>query len=78
MRAKILSLPDVPHRGDVVDWMDAGHDADELRTLMDAAPDLDAVEQARQEHEREVNRRRQKRFRDRHRMSRQKASHSAA
>ena len=78
LRAKVLTLDGLPHHGDVVDWLDAGHDATELQRLMDAAPDLDAVEQARQDHDRELNRRRQQRYRDRRCAARQKASRSAA
>lgn len=78
LRAKVLMLDGLPHHGDVVDWLDAGHDASELRRLMDAAPDLDAVEQAHQDRQRELNRRRQQRFRDRRRAARQTASRSAA
>lgn len=78
LRAKVLTLDGLPHHGDVVDWLDAGHEVAELRRLMDAAPDLDAVEHARQDHRRELNRRRQQRFRDRRRVARQQASRSAA
>ena len=78
LSAKLLTLDGLPHRGDVVDWLEAGHDVAELRQLMDAAPDLDAVEHARQDHRRELNRRRQQRFRDRRRVARQKASRAAA
>ena len=78
MRAKVLSLDDVPHRGDVVDWLDAGHEAAELRRLLDGAPDLTAVDQDRLDRKRELNRRRQQRFRDRRLAERKKASRSAA
>ena len=43
LRAKVLMLDGLQHHGDVVDWLDAGHDVAELWRLMDAAPDLDAV-----------------------------------
>ena len=35
---KVVPLPGVPPKGDVSDWLDAGHDADALRGLMKAAP----------------------------------------
>jgi putative DNA primase/helicase len=37
---KLLRLPDLPAKGDVVDWLAAGGTADELRRLADAAPVL--------------------------------------
>jgi hypothetical protein len=33
-----LALPGLPPKGDVSDWLDAGHTADELRALIEAAP----------------------------------------
>ena len=35
---KIIELPGLPDKGDVSDWLNAGHTADELQTLVDAAP----------------------------------------
>ncbi len=35
---KALELPDLPDKGDVTDWLDAGHDVAELRELAVAAP----------------------------------------
>ena len=35
---RILRLPGLPPKGDVSDWLDAGHTADELHTLIEAAP----------------------------------------
>ena len=63
LRAKLLRLEDVPHRGDVCDWLDAGHTADELRALVDAALDLDAVNQAKEERKRWLAAERQRRHR---------------
>lgn len=34
---RVLRLPNIPPKGDVSDWLDAGHAADELRALADAA-----------------------------------------
>ena len=63
LRAKLLILQGIPHRGDVCDWLDAGHTADELRTLVDAAPDPDAIKQAKSERKRMFARERQRRHR---------------
>jgi putative DNA primase/helicase len=38
-RVAILELPGLPDKGDVSDWLDAGHTADELRDLIQKAPD---------------------------------------
>ncbi len=35
---RVLALDGLPSKGDVSDWLDAGHDATELRKLADAAP----------------------------------------
>ena len=35
---KVLTLRGVPEKGDVSDWLNAGHSADELRKLAEAAP----------------------------------------
>jgi hypothetical protein len=40
---RILELPGLPAKGDVVDWLEAGHTADELRELLEAAPDANQV-----------------------------------
>lgn len=34
---KIVGLPDLPEKGDVSDWLDAGHSIDELRAIIDRA-----------------------------------------
>jgi hypothetical protein len=38
-----LELPGLPEHGDVSDWLQAGHTADELRALADAAPAWDGT-----------------------------------
>ena len=43
MKAKVLVLPHLPDKGDVSDWLQQGHTADELRALMDAEPVLDGI-----------------------------------
>src|SRR5262245_13258919 len=35
---RVLALPDLPEKGDVSDWLDAGHDVDELMWLARTAP----------------------------------------
>ena len=50
-------------RGDVCDWLDAGHPVDELQDLIDAAPDLDAVRQAKKERSRMLACKRQRKRR---------------
>ena len=35
---KVVELPDLPAKGDVSDYLDAGHSADELRAVIKAAP----------------------------------------
>ncbi|MDQ2912772.1 MAG: hypothetical protein M3T56_05890 [Chloroflexota bacterium] len=35
---KVVALPDLPPKGDVIDWLDEGHTAVELLDLADAAP----------------------------------------
>ncbi|MBI4240257.1 MAG: DUF3631 domain-containing protein [Candidatus Rokubacteria bacterium] len=35
---KIVKLDGLPEKGDVSDWLDAGHTADQLRALVEAAP----------------------------------------
>jgi hypothetical protein len=35
---RMLTLPGLPDKGDVSDWLDGGHDAAELQALADAAP----------------------------------------
>jgi hypothetical protein len=35
---KVLTLPDLPHKGDVIDWLAAGHNAVELKNLVAKAP----------------------------------------
>lgn len=39
IRVKILALPGLPNKGDVSDWLDAGHTKDDLIRLARAAPD---------------------------------------
>src|SRR5207253_85667 len=35
---KVLALPDLRPKGDVIEWLDAGHSAAELRALAEKAP----------------------------------------
>ncbi|MEF3058714.1 phage/plasmid primase, P4 family [Ralstonia solanacearum] len=34
---RVLELPNLPHKGDVSDWLEAGNDADELRAMAEQA-----------------------------------------
>jgi putative DNA primase/helicase len=43
-KVKVLHLPGVPEKGDVSDWLDAGHDAVELVGLAEAAPEFSGAE----------------------------------
>ncbi len=63
MRAKLLTLDDLPHTGDICDWLDPGHSVEELTELIRTAPDLDEAKRAKQEHRRRVDRDRQRRHR---------------
>jgi hypothetical protein len=65
LQAKLLRLSDLPYHGDVCDWLDRGHTADELRDLIQAAPDPDEIAQAKKHRERELARHRQRRCRAR-------------
>ena len=63
LRASLVALPNLPYRGDVCDWLDAGHHADELRALILAARDFGEIEQAKTDRVRELARQRQRRHR---------------
>jgi putative DNA primase/helicase len=52
---KIVELPGLPEKGDVSDWLDAGHSVDELQTLVDAAPAVTAEDIAAWEAEKSTN-----------------------
>jgi hypothetical protein len=41
-RVRLLALPGLAEHGDVSDWLDAGHEASELRRLLDQAPSFTA------------------------------------
>ncbi len=45
-RVRLLALPGLPAKGDVSDWLDAGHSAAELLELVAATPDLTAADLA--------------------------------
>ncbi len=66
LHVKLVELPDLPHGGDVVNWLDAGHSADDLRELLDATSffDPEKLEQSRIERERLMNRNRQRKYRE--------------
>jgi hypothetical protein len=80
LRVKVLPLPELPPNGDVVDWLEAGHDSSELRELIAAAPlwTPDGVEREREARRRRNGRERQRRFRDRQRAHWRKAAEMRA
>jgi putative DNA primase/helicase len=67
MRVLVLTLPDLPAKGDVVDFFERGNTASDLRRLIDGAPDWtpDAEERERQNRKREQARKRKARQRQR-------------
>lgn len=38
IQVKVVQLPDLPHKGDVSDWLDAGNSKDDLAEIVKAAP----------------------------------------
>ena len=73
LEVKLIELRGLPHKGDVVDWFESGHTADELRTLIHNTPvwnpelqEKDCVDRARQK-----GRERSRRFRQRQREKRE-------
>ena len=71
LRVKVLELPTMPG-GDVSDWLAAGHTADELTAIIEAAPYWrpHGVELERAERKRALTRDRVRRFRERRRAER--------
>jgi hypothetical protein len=69
MRVQIITLPDLPAKGDVVDFFEQGNTAADLRRLIDGAPDWtpDAEERERQQRKRELARERKRKQRERQR-----------
>jgi putative DNA primase/helicase len=67
LRVVIIKLPGLPDKGDVVDWFGQGNTADDLRRLIDAAPDWtpDGERQAKEQRRRELARERKRRQRAR-------------
>lgn len=43
---KIVELPNLPEKGDVSDWLDGGHEIDELLAIAEAAPSITAEQVA--------------------------------
>ena len=41
---RVLELPDLPKKGDVSDWLDAGHTAEEIVALAQEVPDESAIQ----------------------------------
>ena len=40
-RIRVIDLPGLPPKGDVSDWLEAGHDLSDLQELVEAAPDFE-------------------------------------
>ena len=76
MSAKIITLPGLQNGGDVMDWLDAGGTAEELRYRINNAPIWfpGREERDRIERRRKQNADRQRRFRARQRTDRLAAS----
>ncbi len=62
---KVLSLPRLPYGGDIVDWLTAGHDIEELAAIVAAAPlwTPQRLEQEREQHRKDLRRARNQRYR---------------
>jgi putative DNA primase/helicase len=45
-RVRVAELPGLPEKGDLTDWLEAGHTAEEFFYAVDAAPDYDAEGEA--------------------------------
>ena len=65
LRAAVLELVDLPYHGDICDWFDRGHTADELRSLIARAKDPDTIMREKYERKKELARTRQRRCRAR-------------
>lgn len=67
MQVKVINLPGLPSKGDVVDFFDAGHTASELRLLVDNTPvwTPEARQRERQQKKRDQARLRKHRQRER-------------
>ena len=76
LRVKIVHLP-LPPSGDVVDWLEAGHDVVDLAFLIETTPSWspDAAERARVERRRRLTVERVRRHRDRARAEQQADNH---
>jgi hypothetical protein len=47
---RVVHFNDLPNKGDVSDWIDAGHTADDLRARVDAAPVVEATYEPKMPH----------------------------
>jgi len=55
---KVVSLPGLPEKGDVSDWLEAGHSLEELQALVEAAPEWQAVAKSTDEFATDVEKKR--------------------
>jgi putative DNA primase/helicase len=80
LTVKVIALPGLPAGGDVVDWLDAGHTADELRALIASTPSWTpgGTERDRLARRRQMTRDRVRRLRERRRqLSAVEVAHAA-
>src|SRR5690606_11086633 len=47
---RVVHFKGLPNKGDVSDWIEAGHTADNLRALVDAAPVVEATYEPKMPH----------------------------
>lgn len=50
LSVRVVHFKDLPNKGDVSDWIEAGHTADDLRALVDAAPVVEATYEPKMPH----------------------------
>lgn len=50
LSVRVVHFKDLPNKGDVSDWIDAGHTADDLRAFVDAAPVVEATYEPKMPH----------------------------
>ncbi len=67
LRAAVLTLSNIPHHGDVYDWFELGHTADELQELILSVKDPTMIKHEQHERKKRLARDRQRRCRERKR-----------
>jgi replicative DNA helicase len=46
LTVRMVRLPDLPHKGDVSDWLDAGHTVEDLKRIIAETPHMETVAEA--------------------------------